>query len=140
MTSIGRPVKRSSVEGLNRFTSPPSISVAGMAADDQQVHDLTQQEARQIVLRATLLDADRPTDLLTVVERLTALPVEPTRAIAPSYDLVPWSRMGAAYEPIDLVELLEQREVYDDGDGIRPMADLGLHMAEMEIWPPWDGT
>jgi uncharacterized protein len=103
-------------------------------------HHLTRQEARQIVLRATRLDAHRPNDLLTLVEHLTALPVEPTAAIAPSFDLVPWSRMGAAYEPVDLVELLEQRELYDDGDGIRPMADLALHLAEMEIWPPWDGT
>ena len=39
------------------------------------VHHLTRQEARRIVLRATMLDADRPTDLMTVVERLTALPV-----------------------------------------------------------------
>ena len=105
-----------------------------------EVHHLTRQEARQAVVRATMLDAQRPTDLLTVVERLTALPVEPTAAIAPSYDLVSWSRMGAAYEPADLVDLLEQREVYDDGDGIRPMADLALHRADMEAWPPWDGT
>jgi len=111
-----------------------------MAAGDQQVHHLTRQEARQIVLRATRLDAHRPNDLLTLVEHLTALPVEPTAAIAPSFDLVSWSRMGASYEPVDLVELLEQRELYDDGDGIRPMADLALHLAEMEIWPPWDGT
>ena len=104
------------------------------------VHELGRQEARRIVLRATGLDADRPTDLLTLVERLTALPVDPTAAIAPGFDLVPWSRMGAAYEPADLVELLDQREVYDDGNGIRPMADLGLHLAEMQSWPPWDGT
>src|SRR5262245_36631572 len=105
-----------------------------------EIHHLTRQEARRVVLRATLLDAHRPTDLLSMIDHLAALPVEPTTAIAPSYDLVSWSRMGAAYEPVDLVELLEQRCVYDDGDGIRPMADLRLHLAAMEIWPPWDGT
>ncbi|HEX3223745.1 MAG TPA: crosslink repair DNA glycosylase YcaQ family protein, partial [Nocardioides sp.] len=105
-----------------------------------EVHHLSRQEARRIVLRATMLDADRPTDLLTVVERLTALPVEPTRAIAPSYDLVSWSRLGSAYEPSDLDDLLEQHELYEDGDGIRPMADLPLHLAEMAAWPPWEGT
>src|SRR3954447_2937863 len=103
-------------------------------------HHLTRQEARQVVLRASLLEAHQPTDLLTVIEQLTALPVEPTTAIAPSYDLVPWSRLGSSYEPVDLVELLEQREVYDDGDGIRPMADLRLHLAEMASYPPWEGT
>jgi len=107
---------------------------------DVEVHELTRQEARRIVLRATRLDADRPVDLLALVDHLTALPVEPTAAIAPSYDLVPWSRMGPAYEPVDLVELLAQRELYDDGDGIRPMSDLPLHLAEMAAWPPWEET
>jgi uncharacterized protein len=105
-----------------------------------EVHHLTRQEARRVVLRATLLDAERPTDLMTVVERLTALPVEPTRAIAPSYDLVSWSRLGTTYEPADLDDLLRARELYEDADGIRPMADLPLHLAEMEIWPPWEET
>jgi uncharacterized protein len=104
------------------------------------VHELTRAQARQIVVRATMLDAHRPTDLLTVVERLTALPVEPTRAIAPSYDLVCWSRLGSTYEPEDLDDLLAARDLYEDGAGIRPMADLGLHLAEMERWPEWEAT
>jgi uncharacterized protein YcaQ len=114
------------------------VGCTSVARVADSVHHLTRQEARQVVLRATLLEAHRPTDLLSMVEHLTALPVEPTAAIAPSYDLVPWSRMGASYEPVDLVDLLEQREVYDDGDGIRPMADLRLHLAEMERYPPWE--
>ena len=67
-----------------------------------------------------------------MVERLTALPVEPTRAIAPSYDLVSWSRLGSSYEPEDLDDLLAARDLYEDGSGIRPMADLRLHLAEMD--------
>jgi uncharacterized protein len=109
-----------------------------MAADDLQVHHLTRQEARQIAIRATMLDAERPTDLMSVVERLTALPGEPTRAIAPSYDLVSWSRLGSTYDPEDLDDLLVNRDLYEDGDGIRPMPDLALHLAEMELWPRWD--
>jgi uncharacterized protein YcaQ len=103
-------------------------------------HHLTRQEARRVLLRATLLDAPRPTDLPATIEHLTALPVEPTAAISPSYDLVCWSRLGAAYQPADLVELFEQREVYDDGDGIRPMADLALHLADMQSQPTWEET
>jgi len=102
------------------------------------VHELTRQDARRIVLRATMLDADRPTDLMSVVERLTALPVEPTRAIAPSYDLVCWSRLGPAYEPEDLDDLLRARDLYEDADGIRPMADLRLHLADMAAHPAYD--
>jgi uncharacterized protein YcaQ len=85
-----------------------------------------------------MLDAHRPTDLMTVIERLTALPVEPTRAIAPSYDLVSWSRLGSAFDPDDLDDLLVARDLYEDADGIRPMRDLRLHLAEMAAWPPWD--
>jgi uncharacterized protein YcaQ len=117
---------------------PVYVGAALYGRNMTAVHQLTRHEARRIVLRATMLDARRPTDLLTMVEHLTALPVEPTRAIAPSYDLVPWSRLGSSYEPADLDDLLEQRAVYDDGDGIRPMADLRLHLAEMERYPPWD--
>jgi len=102
------------------------------------VHELTRAQARQIVVRATMLDTHRPTDLLSTVERLTALPVEPTRAIAPSYDLVCWSRLGSTYEPEDLDDLLSAGDLYEDGSGIRPMADLRLHLAEMEAWPPWE--
>jgi uncharacterized protein YcaQ len=104
------------------------------------VHELTREEARQIAVRATLLEASRPTDLLTVVERLTALPVEPTRAIAPSYDLVCWSRLGSTYEPEDLDDLLVARDLYEDGNGIRPRADLRLHFADMAAWPQWEET
>ena len=104
------------------------------------MHELTRADARRIAVRATMLDAARPTDLMTVVERLTALPVEPTRAIAPSYDLVCWSRLGSTYEPDDLDDLLAARDLYEDGSGIRPMADLRLHLAEMDVWPPWDET
>jgi uncharacterized protein YcaQ len=117
-----------------------STSVAAMPPSDHPVHELTRADARQIVVRATMLDAARPTNLMTVVERLRALPVEPTRAIAPSYDLVCWSRLGAAYDPDDLDDLLAARELYEDADGIRPMSDLALHLADMEAWPPWDGT
>lgn len=102
------------------------------------MHELTRQDARRIVLRATMLDTDRPTDLMSVVERLTALPVEPTRAIAPSYDLVCWSRLGPAYEPEDLDDLLRARDLYEDADGIRPMADLRLHLADMAAHPAYD--
>jgi hypothetical protein len=43
------------------------------------VHELTKAQAQRIVVRAQLLDAPRPTDLLAVVQRLTWLRVEVVR-------------------------------------------------------------
>ena len=64
-----------------------------------QVHRLTRPDARRIAVRAQLLTGQRPPDLLTVVRQLTMLQLDPVSAIAPSADLVAWSRLGSAYEP-----------------------------------------
>ena len=63
------------------------------------VRRLSRDEARRIAVRAQLLDADRPAELLEVADRLTLLQLDPTAAIAPSADLVAWSRLGSAYQP-----------------------------------------
>jgi uncharacterized protein YcaQ len=100
------------------------------------VHKLDRVEARRIAIRAQLLDADRPSDLLSVVDRLTFLQLDPTAAIAPSADLVAWTRLGDAYRPADLTAALEQdRTLYEVRAIIRPTADLGLQLAEMAAWP-----
>ena len=94
------------------------------------VHRLTKAEARRIAVRAQLLDAPRPTDLLTVVRQLTLLQIDPTAAIAPSADLVAWSRLGSTYRPDDLRQALEQdRTLFEHNALVRPMSDLGLHLA-----------
>src|ERR671915_2221001 len=94
------------------------------------VHRLTKEQARRIAVRAQLLDAPRPTDLLTVVQRLTLLQIDPTAAIAPSADLVAWSRLGSAYQPAHLQQALEHdRTLFEHNALVRPMSDLGLHLA-----------
>ncbi len=57
------------------------------------VHRLSRIDARRIAVCAQLLDDPHPTDLVDVVRYLTLLQLDPTDAIAPSADLVAWSRL-----------------------------------------------
>src|SRR3954452_254590 len=104
-------------------------------------HRLTKAQARRIAVRAQLLDAPRPTELLPVVQRLTLLQIDPTAAIAPSADLVAWSRLGSAYEPAQLQQALEQeRTLFEHNALVRPMSDLGLYIAGAADWPTGERT
>jgi uncharacterized protein len=103
------------------------------------VHRLTKAEARRIAVRAQLLDTPRPTELLGVVQQLTLLQIDPTAAVAPSADLVAWSRLGSAYRPNHLKRALEQdRTLFELDALVRPMSDLGLHLAGAADWPSYE--
>ena len=94
------------------------------------MHRLTKTQARRIAVRAQLLDAPRPENLLAVVERLTLLQVDPTAAVAPNADLVAWSRLGSSYRPEQLKQALEvDRTLFEFDALVRPMGDLGLYLA-----------
>ena len=107
---------------------------------------LTRDEARRIAIRAQLLDSDRPTDLAGVVEQLTFLQLDPTAVVAPSADLIAWSRLGSAYAPAQLQQALERDRTLVEFSSqptvveprlamVRPMADLGLFLSEMAGLP-----
>jgi uncharacterized protein len=103
------------------------------------VHRLTKAQARRIAVRAQMLDARRPTELLGVVRQLTLLQIDPTAAIAPSADLVAWSRLGSSYEPSELKQALEQdRTLFELDAMVRPISDLGLYLAGAAEWPSYD--
>jgi uncharacterized protein YcaQ len=103
------------------------------------VHRLTKAQARRIAVRAQLLDTPRPTDVLTVVQRLTLLQIDPTAAIAPSADLVAWSRLGSTYQPAHLKQAVEDdRTLFEHDALIRPMSDVGLYLAGAADWPSYD--
>ncbi|HEY6576104.1 MAG TPA: crosslink repair DNA glycosylase YcaQ family protein, partial [Mycobacterium sp.] len=105
------------------------------------MHRLTKAQARRIAVRAQLLDAPRPTELLTVVQQLTLLQIDPTAAIAPSADLVAWSRLGSAYQPAHLQHALERdRTLFERDAMVRPISDLGLHLAGAAGWPDYERT
>lgn len=103
------------------------------------VHRLTKQQARRIAVRAQMLDAPRPTDLLAVVQGLTLLQIDPTAAIAPSADLVAWSRLGSSYQPAHLQQALERdRTLFEHNALVRPVGDLGLCLAGAAERPRWE--
>ncbi len=94
-------------------------------------------------MRAQLLTARRPGDLMQVVRRLTLLQNDPTAAVAPNADLVLWSRLGSSYSPDDLRAEVEAQRLVELHLLIRPAEDLALYRADMADWPgrgrlrPW---
>jgi uncharacterized protein len=124
-------------DGPHRWVETAAARAVSLA----RVHTLTKEQARRIAVRAQLLDAPRPTDLLEVVRRLTLLQIDPTAAIAPNADLVAWSRLGSAYRPDDLRTALEvDRTLFEHNALVRPMEDVGLVLAGAADWPLYERT
>lgn len=98
------------------------------------VHELSRPDARRIAVQAQLLATPRPTDLLDVVRTLTLLQYSATKAVAPSADLVAWSRLGSAYDPAELEDALAGGALVEYRGMIRPCEDITLYRADMEAW------
>jgi uncharacterized protein len=103
---------------------------------------LSRDEARRIAIRAQRLSADRPTELLPLIEHLTMVQLDPTAAIAPAADLILWSRLGGSYHPDHLTTALEvdrslfeitaqDDELYPSVAMIRPVSALPLYLEQM---------
>ena len=99
------------------------------------VHRLSRAEARRIAVRAQLLDASRLTDVVEVIRHLGVVQHDQTAAVAPSADVVLWSRIGAAYRPQQLQDALDERRVVELRGYLRVADDLALFRAEMREWP-----
>lgn len=107
---------------------------------------LGRDEARRIAVRAQRLDADRPAGLVPLVEHLTFLQLDPTAAIAPSAELIAFTRLGPAFRPEEVRTALEddrllyELKAMDDPKQppfamVRPVSDLGLQLDRMSRWP-----
>jgi uncharacterized protein YcaQ len=126
--------------GVRRRAGGPARRVRGTPPGGSSypagvsVHQLSREQARRIAVRAQWLHAQRPTDLLDLVRHLTVLQVDLTPAVAPSADLVAWSRLGPAYTPDDLERALGDQALVELQGMIRPVADLALHRADMAAW------
>ena len=90
-------------------------------------HELTRDQARRIIVRAGLLDAHRPGDVVEVAEQLTSVKIDPTATIAPCEHTVLWSRIGWSYEPGQLTKAVEyDRLLFEFEGAFRPLSMLPL--------------
>ena len=86
-----------------RDTAVPGVGGCRYRRD---MHQLTRDDARRLVVRAQLLDAQRPGDVVEVAEQLGSIKIDPTATIAPAEQAVPWARIGWSYEPGQLLSLI----------------------------------
>ncbi len=103
-------------------------------------HRLTQHQAQRIAVQAALLADDRPDDLHDAARRLTMLPLDQTRAVAPASELILWSRLGDDHRPGDLDDAVASQQVVEVAGELRSIDDVALYRAEMAAWPtpgPW---
>ena len=104
-------------------------------------HQLTRDQARRIAVRAQLLDAERPGDVVEVAEQLGYVKIDPTATIAPCEQTVLWSRIGWSYEAGQLVKAVEIDRLLFEFDGaFRPMSLLPLMLPAMRRWPQREST
>lgn len=102
---------------------------------------LSREEARRIVVRAQLLDAERPGDVVEVAEQLGAVKIDPTATIAPAEHSILWSRIGYAYEPGQLTKAVERDRLLFEFDGaFRPISLLPTMLPSMRGWPRREST
>jgi uncharacterized protein len=99
-------------------------------------HQLTRDQARRIAVRAQLLDAARPGDVVEVAEQLGYIKIDPTATIAPCEHTVLWSRIGWSYEPGQLHKAVELDRLLFEFDGaFRPVSLLPMMLPAMRRWP-----
>src|SRR6187549_1116698 len=101
----------------------------------ETVHQLSRTDARRIAVRAQVLTDERPTEVVETVRRLLLLQLEPTSAIAPSAELVLWSRLGSAFDPDELWDAVDEQRLIELHQALRAPEDIALFRAEMAEWP-----
>ncbi len=99
------------------------------------VHELSRRDARRIAVRAQLLDADaEPDGLFEVARHLTMLQLDRTTAVAPSAELVAWSRLGDRCSLGDVEHAVDHLELVELNGMARPPEDIALYRADMARW------
>ncbi|MGZ8803761.1 MAG: DNA glycosylase AlkZ-like family protein [Microbacterium sp.] len=104
-------------------------------------HELSRDQARRIAVKAQLLDARRPGDVVEVAEQLSYVKIDPTATIAPCEHTVLWSRIGWSYEAGQLKKAVEDDRLLFEFDGaFRPVSLLPLMLPAMRRWPRREST
>lgn len=96
--------------------------------------ELTRAEARRVAVHAQRLDVPRPTGVLETVRALGLLALDPVAAVAPSAELVLWSRIGPAYDPGELADAVDALDLVEVEGVLRPAEDVALLRPEMAAW------
>ena len=97
-----------------------------------EVHQLSRRDARRISVRAQLLTRERPTGIVETVRQLPLLQVEPTSAIAPSAELVLWSRLGSSFAAHELWDAVDEQRLIEVDLALRAPDHLAVLRAEMD--------
>lgn len=104
-------------------------------------HRLTRDDARRIAVRAQLLDASRPGDVIEVAEQVGLIKIDPTATIAPAEHTILWSRIGESYDPVQLSKAVEMDRLLFEFDGaFRPVSLLPMMLPRMRSRPLREST
>ena len=97
-----------------------------------EVHQLSRRDARRIAVQAQLLTRQRPTGLVETVRQLPLLQIEPTNAVAPSTELVLWSRLGSSLAAHELWDAVDEQRLIEVHQSLRAPEDIAMFRAEMD--------
>jgi uncharacterized protein YcaQ len=126
------------VRAQRNVSAPSHVRVLGYGG---RVIELSRDDARRIAVRAQLLDADIPGDVVEVADQLAAIKIDPTAVIAPAEHTILWSRLGEGYDEVQLSKAVEGDRLLFEYDGaFRPIDLLPLMLPEMRQLPRREST
>jgi len=103
--------------------------------------ELTKPEARRIAIAGQLLTENRQRTLVETLQGLCSMQLDQTSAIAPSADLVAWSRVGDAYRREQMHDgVAIERTLFEYRNLLYPMSDLRLYRPVMAAWPDGESS
>lgn len=97
--------------------------------------ELSARDARRLAVTAQLLARPRPHDIVGTAAGLAAVQVDHTAHVAPSAELVLWSRLGSRVSRAAIEDAIGSGRLVEIRGFLRPARDVALFTAEMAAWP-----